>query len=74
MQELSKPKEIADDNYRYDKHGGKFSSGGENTVGKGEIVHFKQIFPLPTVFIGLVLQKHKNKGLFGKLLRSHLKI
>ena len=59
----SKLKEVADDNFKFDEHGRKFSKQVENTVGKGEIA------PFPSVFKRLVLQTRKNQGLFGKELR-----
>ena len=34
---LQKLKEFAEDNFKFDKNGGKFSKRVENTVGKGEI-------------------------------------
>ena len=39
---LSKLKEFADDNFKYDENGRKFSKRVENTVGKGEIARYKQ--------------------------------
>ena len=33
-------KKIADDNFRYDETGRKFSKSVESTVGKGEIAHY----------------------------------
>ena len=38
----SKLKEFAENNFRYDKNGRKFSKQVENTVGKGEIAHNEQ--------------------------------
>ena len=35
----SKLKEIADDNFKFDENGRKFSKKVENAVGKGEIAH-----------------------------------
>ena len=35
----SKLKEFADDNFKFNKNGIKFSSWEENIVGKGEIAH-----------------------------------
>ena len=52
---LSKFKEFADDNFILNENGRKCSKRVENTVGKGE-----------SVFNRLVLQTHKNQGLFGK--------
>ena len=41
-----KLKELADDNFKFDKNGRKFSKWGENTAEKGEIA----ISPVPKVF------------------------
>ena len=38
----SKLKEFADDNFKFDENGGKFSKRVENTVGKGEISRNEQ--------------------------------
>ena len=38
-------------------------------MGKGEIARHEQFLPFPHVFKRLVLQAHKNQGLFGKGLR-----
>ena len=38
----SKLKEFADDNFKLDKNGGKFSKRVENPVGKGEIARYEQ--------------------------------
>ena len=35
-------KEFADNNFKFDEYGGKFSKKVENTVGKGEIAHYEQ--------------------------------
>ena len=48
-------KEFADDNFKLDENGRKFSKWVENSGGEGEIV-FKR----------LILQTRKNQGLFGK--------
>ena len=37
----SKQKELADDNFKFDKHGRKLSKRVEKTVGKGEIACYK---------------------------------
>ena len=58
-----KLKEFADDNFKFDENGRKFSKQVENTVGKGEIARYEQ-FP-PSVLKRLVLQTCKNQGLFG---------
>ena len=46
----SKLKGFADDNFEFDKNGGKFSKHGENTVGKGEIAQDKQFLLFPQCF------------------------
>ena len=43
----SKLKEFADDNFKFDKNGGKFSKRVENTVGKGEIARYEQFLLFP---------------------------
>ena len=40
----SKLKEFADDNFKFDENGRKFSKRVENTVGKVEIAHYQQFF------------------------------
>ena len=45
----------ADDNPKFYENSRQFSKRVENTVGKGEIACYEQIFPFPTVF---------SKGLF----------
>ena len=50
---------FADDNFKFDENGRKFSKH-EKTLGKGEIASYKR----------LVLQTCKNQGLFGKGLKE----
>ena len=40
--DLSKPKEFADDDFKFDENGRQLSKWVENTVGKGEIACYKQ--------------------------------
>ena len=64
----SKLKEFADNNFSFDKIGRKFSNRVENT-GKRRNCWLRAISPFPTEFFKrLVLQTHKNKGLFWKRL------
>ena len=44
----SKVQKFADDNFKFDENGRKFSKQVENTVGKGEIAQYEQfpLFPL----------------------------
>ena len=45
----SKLKEFADNNFRFDKNGSKFSKLLK-TVGKGEIAHYEQFLHFPQCF------------------------
>ena len=47
---LSKLKEFADDNLKFDDNGRKFSKGVENTVEKGEIACYEQFLFFPHRF------------------------
>ena len=46
----SKLKEVADDNFKFDKNGRKLSKRVENTVGKGEIARYEQFLLFPQCF------------------------
>ena len=46
----SKMKEFADDNSKFNENEGKFFQRVENTVGKGEIAHYKQFLLFPQCF------------------------
>ena len=43
-------KGFADDNFKFDKNGRKFSKRVENTLGKGEIAHYEQFLLFPHCF------------------------
>ena len=43
-------KEFADDNFMFDENGRNFSKWQEKTVGKGDIVRYKQFLLLPRCF------------------------
>ena len=43
-------KEFADDKFKLDKNGGKFSELVENSVGKVEIAHYEQFLLFPQWF------------------------
>ena len=64
----SKLKEFADDNFKFKKkkkNSRKFSKPVGNTVGKGEIVRYKQFLLFSnSVCKRLALQTRKNQGLF----------
>ena len=63
-----KLKEFADDNFRFDENGKKFSKRGENT-GRSRNYSSRAISASPSVFKRCVLQTRKNQDLFGKGLR-----
>ena len=42
--------EFADDNFKFDGNGGKFSEWVENAVGKGEIARHEQFLLFPQSF------------------------
>ena len=48
--DASKLKEFAEDNFKFDEIGRKFSKWVENTVGKGEIACYKQFLLIPRCF------------------------
>ena len=50
MLDSSKLKEFAVDIFKYDENGRKLSKRVENTVGKGEIAHYKQFLLFPQCF------------------------
>ena len=63
---LTKVKEFADDNFKFDENGIKYFKRVENNVGKGEIARYEQ-FPISHIVSkSLVMQTCKNQGLFGK--------
>ena len=60
---LSKPKEFADNNFKFDENGRKFSKRLENTVGKEEIAHYEQILCFPQCFQKTCTADTKKYGL-----------
>ena len=48
--DTSKPKDFADDNFKFDENGGRFSRWVENTAGKGEIARHEQFLLFPQCF------------------------
>ena len=62
----SKLREFADDNVKIDENGRKFFKRVENSVGKGEIAHYKQFLLSPQFFKRLVLQTRKTRACLGK--------
>ena len=76
MLDASKLKVFADDNFKFDENGRKFSKQVENTVGKGEIARYEQFLLFPQCFQKVIYYRHVKtraclgKGLFGKGLRG----
>ena len=62
----SKLKVFADNNFKLEGNGRKFSKRVENTVEKAEICLLRAISPFPSVFKRLELQTRKNQGLVGR--------
>ena len=60
-------KAFADDNFKFDDNGRKFSRKIENSVGKGEIAQNEQFLLFPQCFQKTCTRKtRENQGLFGK--------
>ena len=48
--DISKLKEFADDNFKFDENGRKLLKRIENTVGKGEIARYENFLLFPQCF------------------------
>ena len=71
MLDSSKLKEFADDNFKLDKNGRKFTKWVENTVGKRRNCSLRAISPFPhSVFNRLVLQIRKKPGLVWERVKT----
>ena len=69
MLDFTKPKKLADNNFKLNEIGSKFSKWVENVVGKGEIAEFRTISAFPTVFSKDLYCRHvknKTRGCLGK--------
>ena len=66
MLDASKSKEFADNNFKFDENGIKFTKRVENTVGKGEIARYEQFLLFPWCFQKTCTTSRKNQGLFWK--------
>ena len=66
MLDSSKLKEFADDNFKFDENGGKFSKMGRKHWEKEKLLITSNFSLSYSVFKRLVLQTRKNQGLFGK--------
>ena len=73
MLNSSKLKEFAENYYKFDQDGRRFSNGVENTVGIGEIARYQAaISPFPTVFSKDLYCRHVQtiKAFWGKGLNN----
>ena len=66
----SKLKEFADDNFKVDENGAKFSKQIKNTVGKGEIACYKQFLLFPQYFQKTCTEDTENPGLFLERVKN----
>ena len=55
-----KPKEFADNNFKFVQKGSKFSNTVQNTVENEEIAQYEQFLLFPQCFQNFELQTHKN--------------
>ena len=63
----SKLKEFADNYFKFDENGRKFSIRVENTVGKGEIAYYKQFLLFQQFFSKVLYCRHmKTRACLGK--------
>ena len=66
----SKLKEFADDNFKFDKNGREFSEREKTQWDKEKLLVMSNISLCHRVFRRNVAQTSKNKGLFGRRLKS----
>ena len=65
-------KEFADDNFKLDENGRKYSKQAENTVGKGEIAHCKQFLLFPLCFQKTLTADTLKPGLVWEKVKQFL--
>ena len=66
ISDAPKLKDIAHDNSRFFENGRMFSERVENTVGKGETVHYEQFLLFPQCFKTCTGDKKKTRTCLGK--------
>ena len=66
LRNISKLKEFADDNSKFDENGKKLSKRVENTVGKGEIARYEQFLLFPVFSKDLYCRHVKTRACLGK--------
>ena len=65
--DASKLKELADDNFKLNENGRKFSKWVKNTVGRGEIACYEQFLLFPQFFSKDLYCRHvKTRACLGK--------
>ena len=67
----SKLKEFADDNFKFDENGGKFSEKVENIAGKGEIARYEQFLFFPQCFQKTCTADTKKPGLVWERVKGN---
>ena len=65
-------KELADDNFKFDENGRKFSKRAENTVGKGEIARYEQFLLFPQCFQKTCTADKQKPGLVWERVKKNL--
>ena len=70
--DFSKQKEFADDNFKFDGNGRKFSKWVENTVGKGESVCQEHFLHFLVFLINLYCRHVKTRPCLGKGVKHQL--
>ena len=70
MLDSSELKEFADDYFKFDKNGRKFSKRVENTVGKGEIARYEQFLLFPQCLEKICTANTQTPGLVWDRVRS----
>ena len=69
----SKLKEFADDNFKFNENGRKFSKQVENTVGKGEIARYEQFLLIPQCFQKACFPGASKGVTVREWVKTHLK-
>ena len=68
----SKLREFAEDNFKFDENGRKLSKQVENTVGKGEIVHYEQFLLFPQCFQKVCFLGASKSVIVWEWVNNHL--
>ena len=71
---LFQTEEFADDNFEFDENCRKYYRRVENTVGKGEIVHYEQFLLFPQCVQKISTADAKKPGLIWERVKLHLDV